>query len=83
LSCHKPIRTIGGTRATVVKYNQLRNKDASTAKNVRTATAIQQIEIIQRVRRDVMKPNFQEGFDEADRWKDVRGRPELRKAVTR
>jgi hypothetical protein len=29
-----------------------------------------------------MKPNFQEGFDEADRRKDVRGRPELRKAVT-
>jgi hypothetical protein len=72
LSCHKPSRTIGGTRATVIRYSQLRNDDGSTVKNVSSATPIQQIEICQRWQRDAMKPNFQEGFDEADRRKDVR-----------
>ena len=47
------------------------------------ATAIQQAENPPAGEGVAMKPNFQEGFDEADRGKDVRRRPKLRKAVTR
>ena len=57
-----------------MRYNQLRVDDASTAMKIASDTAIQHALSIHSMRGVVMvmEPDFQMGFDEADRRKDVR-----------
>ena len=65
------MKATGGPSATAAKYSQLRADDAPSATNTNITSAIQHADTNHRVCGVDMKPGFLQGFDEADRGKDV------------